>query len=672
MASASIEVILQGDARGLVRSLEDAEKELKDLQKQLKVTTDGKEFERLSVQVAKVKNEIKGINTAAASGSLKKLGKSSVDASGDLINLGRVVQDAPFGFLGIANNLNPLIEGFKRTTTQAGGLKGGLKALGQSLTGAGGLSLLISAVSTAAILFGDKLFAASKAADEAAEKSKKLKDAVKGIFDEVGREGAQVGGLIAVLKSETETRERKIAALKELKQIQPEIFNQLKLEGNLVAGVDAAYQAYLKNLKNVVAAKIKQAQLEQKISELLTLQGATQTRSEKAVTDGIKNFQKSLADLSKGTDGVSIYGKEIEKAADKTKKSVATIEGDIKGLIDDLTQLSKGVEVKIDKPKTDAVDKFFNDTIRRAKELSAFIEKTSFFDATLIFNPEDTKPQQLRQALDFIERALNRAAGLGGGGLRLKAPIDFEADRFKFIKTAKYFEEQKKFAQDFREDLQKAITALTKTNPILVAFEANQKQIKANGDLLKSALKGGDFNSIATALAEIFSQAGKGAVDLNNKLFNIATTANNILTPAFTNLFAAIVAGENPLKAFFKSIQQAIGQLIQKLIAAVIQALILRAIFGGKAGSFGDLFKSFAGFREQGGPVQAGKSYVVGENGPEIFTAGRSGQIIPNGGMGSVGALPVAQASMSGMIQIRGRDLALVLGRQQGFNNRNF
>jgi TP901 family phage tail tape measure protein len=39
------------------------------------------------------------------------------------------------------------------------------------------------------------------------------------------------------------------------------------------------------------------------------------------------------------------------------------------------------------------------------------------------------------------------------------------------------------------------------------------------------------------------------------------------------------------------------------------------------------------GAREDGGPTQAGKSYLVGENGPEIFIPQTNGSIVPNGGI---------------------------------------
>src|SRR5690606_36001924 len=41
------------------------------------------------------------------------------------------------------------------------------------------------------------------------------------------------------------------------------------------------------------------------------------------------------------------------------------------------------------------------------------------------------------------------------------------------------------------------------------------------------------------------------------------------------------------------------------------------------------------GARAEGGPVSAGKTYVVGENGMELFTPGRSGVISPLDAYGS-------------------------------------
>ena len=59
-------------------------------------------------------------------------------------------------------------------------------------------------------------------------------------------------------------------------------------------------------------------------------------------------------------------------------------------------------------------------------------------------------------------------------------------------------------------------------------------------------------------------------------------------------------------------------------------------------GAVGDLFKAisnFGGARADGGPVQAGRPYLVGERGPEIVVPRQAGTVLPNGaGMAAAGS----------------------------------
>lgn len=52
-----------------------------------------------------------------------------------------------------------------------------------------------------------------------------------------------------------------------------------------------------------------------------------------------------------------------------------------------------------------------------------------------------------------------------------------------------------------------------------------------------------------------------------------------------------------------------------------------------------DFRSQFGGFRANGGPVQAGYSYIVGERGPERLTMGGSGHVTPNSGLGGDGQM---------------------------------
>lgn len=86
----------------------------------------------------------KALNTELKAGSSQ--------ASQSITNLSRVLQDAPFGFMGIANNINPLVESFGRLKQESGSVGGALKSLVSGLAGGGGLGLAFAAV-TSAITF---------------------------------------------------------------------------------------------------------------------------------------------------------------------------------------------------------------------------------------------------------------------------------------------------------------------------------------------------------------------------------------------------------------------------------------------------------------------------------------------------------------------------------------
>jgi hypothetical protein len=58
--------------------------------------------------------------------------------------------------------------------------------------------------------------------------------------------------------------------------------------------------------------------------------------------------------------------------------------------------------------------------------------------------------------------------------------------------------------------------------------------------------------------------------------------------------------------------------------------LLMRGLLGG-----------FGGFRAEGGPVSAGKAYMVGERGPEMIVPSAPGHVIPNNKLGGGGPVDV-------------------------------
>ena len=84
--------------------------------------------------------------------------------------------------------------------------------------------------------------------------------------------------------------------------------------------------------------------------------------------------------------------------------------------------------------------------------------------------------------------------------------------------------------------------------------------------------------------------------------------------------------GKLSFKDFTKSVIQDL-LLVQLKMQATF---LLKQALGSVGSFFGVNLGSFGGGKAEGGPVQSGATYLVGENGPEIFTTQSSGTIIPN------------------------------------------
>lgn len=99
-------------------------------------------------------------------------------------NFNRIVQDAPFGLMGISNNIEPMIQSFNKLKASTGSTTGAIKTLVASMfTGPGALITVTSLATTGLLVFGDKLFGAGEKAKEASTLvetyTSKIKDLIK-------------------------------------------------------------------------------------------------------------------------------------------------------------------------------------------------------------------------------------------------------------------------------------------------------------------------------------------------------------------------------------------------------------------------------------------------------------------------------------------------------------
>ena len=144
--------------------------------------------------------------------------------------------------------------------------------------------------------------------------------------------------------------------------------------------------------------------------------------------------------------------------------------------------------------------------------------------------------------------------------------------------------------------------------------------------------------ALATELDSIAGAGGGrgGAPAAAQELQNLSDTAietsnaGQQFESAFQSAFTGFITGA-------QSARQAAGQLLQQLaqlLANQAFTSLFGGMFGGEGGGGGIFSSLFGGFRADGGPVSAGRSYIVGERGPELFTPSGSGQIVPNEALG--------------------------------------
>ena len=478
--------------------------------------------------------------------SLKKLTPASNQANFALTNLSRVAQDAPFGFIGIANNIDPLVQSFVQLKRESGSVGGAFRALGASLAGGGGLILITGLASAAMTLFGDKIFNTGTKSKQAKEDVSDFSDTLKSVTGDLSKSASEATKLYNALNSGTLNTEQRKKALQELKQINTEFFGSLNEEKGVIEGLQLAYDGYLKRLNDIGRAKAIESQLTKLFDKKLQLE--------------LTLDPKFLAATNK--DNVQLIGR-LQKELDKLGGPVSQAEQ------------SKYWQIQADGSLlvNDNLQKRF-DLQKRISELSA--------GGNIIFEgagktKDEIKNIQLQiDALSKLQQATANFEITTANSPKEKIKKEFDLGAF------------------FRQNLVNIDEDLYKIN------EDFQRSFGKIGEDSAKALVNG-FNSIGLDVRQGEQQQlaiNKRLQELKDNAIKTAGTITDTLTPAINSFFQSIASGSG---SPFKALGEALKQLLVQLAAAIAKALIFKAILtainpGAAAGqSFMSLFSNFAG-----------------------------------------------------------------------------
>lgn len=147
---------------------------------------------------------------------------------------------------------------------------------------------------------------------------------------------------------------------------------------------------------------------------------------------------------------------------------------------------------------------------------------------------------------------------------------------------------------------------------------------------------------------------------------NVAALSNEAFSQSFKDMEDAIVAFATTGKFSFKDLANSILADLVRMEVRILESKVLESVLGslfsGAAGSLGstsgvgELSGSTVGYAATGAITNAGKPFIVGEKGPELFVPNQAGTIVPNGQWGGGGGVNIVNNNNFGP----GSDIAAI------------
>ncbi len=547
-----------------------------------------KSINEVNTTVQKSSNTFQG-STEKMTESVKSFAKASQNS---LTALSLTLQDLPFGFIGIQNNLPGIIQGFGQMSQEA---KTGASVMSQlkgALIGPAGIFLAFSAVTAIVTSLTMKYGSLGAAIDALFTKQTKfnevivragesLKEYNKSLITNnelIGQAGASQAGqalsaraLLASVLDLTKTEAERKKALDGLKKLDEERFKNFDIEKGKINGLEQAVAAYTRAL---VAQSVASKFVDQVSTTSVELEKQRNALGElfKQLDDLEKKYPNLSAEAKKYSDeliasqgrlgaGLVQPGKGVLDYI-ATFKKIGEQEGVIQGLVKQLEDLNKA---------TIAAVQSASKLASPPKPVKGKVEGLG-----KIVYGESGEAVDAPMTLDYINKLIlvNLKKAWGKNGI-------FNTVLNRLLEERKYLIKKK-----LEEE---------------AAILAPKKVSKIAGTPLSQELEAqlGAFQLYLAKLQEVQAL--------------LSATFLQPLENAFMNLFET---GKFGFKAFADAVLKQVQQLVAKIIATGIISLIANLASGGLAGGFGgaagvlsrvgaDIFRSIG----LGGPGVANPSF---------------------------------------------------------------
>jgi hypothetical protein len=340
--------------------------------------------------------------------STNKLTRATGNGSNTLMQFSRIAQDAPFGIMGIGNNITATAESFSYLSKSSGGAGAALKSVASSMMGVGGILLAVSLVTSALTYMSQNGITVGDIFDKLSGNFDAVGNSMKKAFDEGAKsaleERGNLLGLISVAQSEVVSREARLQAVNDLQSKYPAYFGNLSKEhimyGDLTTAVNEITKALIskavaeKLAKDAVQPTIDlfkaNAALVAQKKEQIRMEQELAAENKKNIDAGYGGASRASVNLKNAIANNGLAIKETRSNIGDLTKVVDSYEKNISKVSQAAAQLSvKPIEIELEEPTPD-----LEEVITKGKaldiEVKPFVKPESFVS----FNESFTKGNQ--------------------------------------------------------------------------------------------------------------------------------------------------------------------------------------------------------------------------------------------------------------------------------------
>lgn len=287
----------------------------------------GKEIELFNGRINKTTKLVEGTEKAlgGAANAANKAGNSIKQSNQQWTNFALVIQDLPFGFRAIQNNLPAIIGGFAGM--------------------AGPIYLAGSAIIAFFTAWDKGVFGAKKNLDILKESQNSYLDSLKTAGGSSGEEMAKIKALTSIAQDSNVAMFERLQAVKELQKEYPNYFGNLSQEKILNGDVADA----VTSVKDAIIARAQATAIASQINTLSSQKFLLEERLYQLALIKTKKIQEALAFVNKAkAAGFTESAKNLQGLIDSQIKSIREEESIIKGSVNninkELERLGKGYE----------------------------------------------------------------------------------------------------------------------------------------------------------------------------------------------------------------------------------------------------------------------------------------------------------------------------------------